>query len=248
MRVNGLIKRNFLEIIRDPLTITLGIGFPSIMLILFSIINISTNLPFELFNINFLVSGIAVFGFSFLMMFCAMMIAKDRQTSLFARFQTLPLRPFDFVLAYSIPFIPPAILQIVITYGIGLIFGLQLSWGLLLTIFILLPVAITFIGIGIIMGSALTENQISGIGTILINICTLLSGAWFDINAMGGFLKTLAYCFPFARAVDASRSLINSTPFNYTHLIVIIAYMIVICAIAILLFSRKIKFKNIQKK
>ena len=48
-----------------------------------------------------------------------------------ARFQTLPLRPVDFVLAYSVPFLAFSLIQIVFTFLIGFVVGLQATVGIL---------------------------------------------------------------------------------------------------------------------
>lgn len=247
MRFWGLAKRNFIEIILDPLSSLLGVLFPSLMLILFVAINKSSNLPIDMFRVENIVPGIVVLGFAMLMMFSAMLIAKDRQTSLLARLQTLPLKPIDFILGYILPFLPVALLQMVFLFAIGFVFGLQFSWGILLSFLILLVIAFIMISIGVILGITCSESQISGIGTILINAFTLFSGAWFDLNLMGGFVKTFGYSMPFAHSVDAVREILTNSAFDYTHLIFILGYAVLIGAVSIFVFYKKIKGKNVHR-
>ena len=77
MRMFVFAKRNFKEILRDPMAIVFGIGFPVIMLFLMSIIN--KNIPPEaqmtLFEINRLFPAVSVFGLSFISLFSGILIS-----------------------------------------------------------------------------------------------------------------------------------------------------------------------------
>ena len=68
------------EILRDPLNLMFGLGFPVVLLLLLSAIQ--ANVPVELFAIAHLAPGIAVFGLSFLTLFSATLIARDRESAL----------------------------------------------------------------------------------------------------------------------------------------------------------------------
>ena len=80
MKMLSFAKRNLKEIIRDPLTIIFGLGFPLILILLLSAIQ--ANIPVPLFEIQHLAPGITVFGLSFMSLFSATLIAKDRSSSL----------------------------------------------------------------------------------------------------------------------------------------------------------------------
>ena len=101
--------RNRKEIFRDPLSILLGIALPIIFLLVFT--TIEKNAPLDIFKVNNFAPGIIVFGFAFLTMFSALLIAKDKQTALLTRLLASPLKVFDYVLGYAIPMIPLAVLQ-----------------------------------------------------------------------------------------------------------------------------------------
>ena len=64
MRMLCFSGRTAKEILRDPLNLGFGIGFPVILLLLLSAIQ--ANIPVSLFEIQKLSPGIAVFGLSFL--------------------------------------------------------------------------------------------------------------------------------------------------------------------------------------
>ena len=56
-------KRCAKEILRDPINLGFGLGFPLVLLLLLSALQ--ANLPVSLFEINTLTPGITVFGLSF---------------------------------------------------------------------------------------------------------------------------------------------------------------------------------------
>ena len=96
MKTLTLSVRNIKEILRDPLTIIFSLGFPVVLLLLLSAIQ--ANIPVSLFEIQSLAPGITVFGLSFMTLFSATLIAKDRQSALLQRLYTAPLSPSHFKL------------------------------------------------------------------------------------------------------------------------------------------------------
>ena len=179
MRAMVFAKRNTLEIIRDPLSLFFGLGFPVILLILLSIIN--KNIPVDLFSVSNLTPGIAVFGLSFLSLFSAQLIAKDRTTALLSRLFTTPMTAMDFILGYTLPLLPMALLQSVVCFLCAIILGLNMTWSIVPTILLLFVVSLIFIGLGLLIGSTLSEKAATAIsGALLTNLCGWLSGTWFD--------------------------------------------------------------------
>lgn len=61
MRMLTFAKRCTKEILRDPINLGFGLGFPLVLLVLLS--TIQKNIPVHLFEINNITPGIAVFGF-----------------------------------------------------------------------------------------------------------------------------------------------------------------------------------------
>ena len=64
MRMTIFAKRCAKEILRDPLNLAFGLGFPLVLLVLLSAIQ--KNIPAALFEIDTLTPGMTVFGLSFL--------------------------------------------------------------------------------------------------------------------------------------------------------------------------------------
>ena len=96
MRMMTFAKRCSKEILRDPLTLGFGLGFPVVLLLLLSAIQ--RNIPASLFEIDMLTPGITIFGLSFMTLFSATLISKDRESELLQRLYTTPLSSIDFIL------------------------------------------------------------------------------------------------------------------------------------------------------
>ena len=241
MRALSFGKRTFKEIIRDPLNLSFGVAFPLVLMLLLSAIQKSVPVP--LFEIQSLTPGIAVFGLAFMTLFTAMLISKDRSTSFLQRLYTTPLKPIDFILGYTIPIVPIAIAQSIVCYLFAVILGLDVSVNILLAILLMIPTSVLFISLGLLFGSILNDKQVGGIcGALLTNLTAWLSGAWFDLNLVGGAFKKIAYALPFVHAVDMGKAVLVG---NYgeilPHLLVVLAYAIVSLILAVILFLKQMK-------
>jgi len=239
MRSLAFASRNRKELLRDPLNLAFGIGFPVVLLLLLSAIQ--ANIPVSLFRIARLSPGVAVFGLSFMSLFSGTLIAKDRTTSFLMRLFASPLSASDFILGYVLPLLPIALAQSAICFVTSFFLGLSVNANVLLALVVLIPTAILFIGIGLLAGTVFTDKQVGAIcGALLTNVAAWLSGTWFDLNLVGGAFKTIAYLLPFAHAVDATRAVIAG---DYAaimpHLWWVIGYAVAVAGIAIVVFKRK---------
>ncbi len=234
-------NRNAKEIIRDPLNLAFGLGFPLVLILLLSAIQ--ANIPVSLFEIDQLAPGITVFGLSFMTLFSATLIAKDRGSSLLQRLYTTPLSALDFILGYTLPIIPFAIAQSILCYTIAVILGLDITVRILLAVLFVIPISLLFIALGLLFGSILTDKQVGGIcGALLTNLSAWLSGTWFDLELVGGVFKKIAYALPFVHAVEMERAVIRGNFSDmFPHLWWVLGYAIIMLAIAVLLFLRQMK-------
>lgn len=236
-----LAGRNVKEIIRDPLTLGFGLGFPLVLLLLLSMIQM--NIPNPVFVLSSLTPGIAVFGLAFIALFSGMLIAKDRSSSFLMRLYAAPLTASDFILSYTLPLLPMAVLQSILCFLAAFLLGLEVTVQVLLCLVVLIPAALLFIGIGLLTGSLLNEKQVGGIcGALVTNLTAWLSGAWFDPALVGGAFEALAKALPFYRATQAARAaLAGDYAGIMPHLWWVIAYAAVIMALAIFAFNRKMQ-------
>lgn len=241
MRILTFAKRNFKEIIRDPLNLCFLFGFPIVLLLLLSAIQ--ANIPVSMFEIDHLAPGIAVFGLAFMTLFSATLISKDRQSSFMQRLYTTPMKPIDFILGYAIPLIPIAIAEGVATYIFAILLGLEISINILLSILLLIPISLLYIGIGLLCGSIFNDKQVGGIcGALLTNLSAWLSGIWFDLELVGGAFQKFANLLPFVHSVEMQRAVIAGNYDNILpHLLWVLAYDILTIVIAVILFLRQMK-------
>ena len=241
MRMLTLANRNAKEILRDPLTLSFGLGFPIVLLLLLTLIQ--ANIPVSLFEIEYLTPGVAVFGLSFITLFSATVIAKDRGSALLQRLYTTPLTPLDFILGYTLPMLPIAVSQSVICYLVAIFLGLPITVNILFAILVTIPISAFFVMLGLLFGSILNDKQVGGIcGALLTNLSAWLSGIWFDLSLVGGVFESIAYHLPFVHAVEMGRlALLGNVGDMLLHLWWVLGYTVVAAVAAVLLFLRQMK-------
>lgn len=229
------------EILRDPLNLFFGLGFPVILLLLLSAIQ--AKIPVPLFAIESLTPGILVFGLSFMTLFAATLVAKDRESAFLQRLYTTPLRAVDFICGYILPLLPIALLQGAICCAAAFCLGLAVSVRVLFVLLLLLPTALVFISLGVLCGSVLTVKQVGGIcGALLTNLTAWLSGAWFDLSLVGGAFERIATLLPFAHAVEMERAVLAGNAAGiFPHLWWVLGYMVAATLGAVLLFLRQMR-------
>ncbi len=241
MKMLSFAGRTAKEILRDPLNLFFGLGFPVILLLLLSAIQ--AKIPVPLFAIESLTPGILVFGLSFMTLFAATLVAKDRESAFLQRLYTTPLRAVDFICGYILPLLPIALLQGAICCAAAFCLGLAVSVRVLFVLLLLLPTALVFISLGVLCGSVLTVKQVGGIcGALLTNLTAWLSGAWFDLSLVGGAFERVATLLPFAHAVEMERAVLAGNAAGiFPHLWWVLGYMVAATLGAVLLFLRQMR-------
>jgi ABC-2 type transport system permease protein len=227
------------EIVRDPISLFFGLAFPLILLILLSAIN--SSIPVDLFNISSLAPGISVFGLSFMAVFAAQVLSKDRASSFLTRLFTTPMTSRNFILGYTLPLLVMSVIQITVCFIAALFMGLDFTATIFMVILILVPAALIFIGMGLISGALFSEKAAVGIcGALLTNVSAWLSGIWFDLELVGGLFKDIAYLLPFVHAVEAGKAALSGVYRNvFPHLWWVLGYAIIILLISIFVFKNR---------
>lgn len=207
------------ELLREPLSYIFCLGFPLVMLALMTAIN--SMIPagtMTLFNIDNLSAGIAVFALSFVMLFATLSVSKDRSGAFLTRLFSSPMSATDFIVGYTLPLIVISIGQFAVTFIcsgiIGAINGTPLSLtGILLCCLSLLPIALFFIGIGVLFGSLFSERSAPPCCSIIISVCGVLGGIWFDVSIIpeSNPLSIICRALPFAHATAVGRTLITGS-------------------------------------
>lgn len=247
MRSVYFARRVAKELLRDVLSYIFCLGFPIFMLLLFVCIN--NALPAEarqsVFALNSITPGIGMFGLTFIMLFTALQVSRDRESSLLQRLFTSPMTAADFLLGYTAPILVLAAAQALICFAAGCVIGLftgeHLSvLGCLRSIASLLPGALLFIALGLLVGSVMNDKAAPGVTSALITGASLLGGVWMPLEQMPGLLRVCRW-LPFYPCVRAARSAMAGTGSVWGDEALVLAYAAVFAVLAVLAFRKKMK-------
>ena len=241
MKTIAFAKRCAKEILRDPINLGFGLGFPLVLLLLLSALQ--ANIPVNLFEIDRLTPGITVFALSFMTLFSATLIARDRESAFLQRLYTTPLTGLDFILGYMLPMLPITLGQSLICYLFALPLGLTFSANILYAVVGIIPMAIFNVSLGLLCGSILGVKQVGGIcGALLTNLSAYLSGVWFDLKLVGGIFEKIAHALPFFHAVEMEKALFSGNfKLAAVHLLPVLVYSALTTAAAVFCFLRQMK-------
>lgn len=237
-------KRTGKEILRDPLTFLFCLGFPLVMLVIMTIVNnsIPKQAEMTIFELVNLTPGITVFGLTFVMQFICLQISKDRAGAFLVRLYASPMKPFDFIAGYTLPILLIAFFQGVITMIAAMIIGgvakAELSFvNLFLSVLVLFPSTLIFIGLGLLFGTFFGEKAAPGICSILITVAAIVGGIWMDVDAVGGVFMKISHAFPFYQSVQVARMAANGQyeeilkPFLITVIYAVAIYFLAVFAL-----------------
>ena len=241
MKMLTFARRCTREILRDPINLGFGLGFPLILLVLLSAMQ--KNIPVSLFEIDTLAPGITVFGLSFITLFSATLIARDRESAFLQRLYTTPLTGTDFILGYMLPLLPIALGQTTLCYLFAIPLGLTVSINIVYAVVGIIPMAIFNIALGLLCGSILGVKQVGGIcGALLTNLSAWLSGVWFDLKLVGGFFEKAAKTLPFMHGAELEKALFaGHFEAAADHLLPVVLYSAMATLAAVLCFLWQMK-------
>lgn len=215
-RIKAFAVRNGKEMLRDPLSYLFCVGFPLVMLVVMTLVDrsIPTQAGMTLFRIRNLSGGIMVFGLTFVMLFTALTISKDRSGAFLLRMYASPMTAMDFVAGYLLPMLAVALVQCGLiaaaSFAVSLLVGEMLPvTGLLLSLLVAVPSAVFFIGLGLLFGTLLSDKAAPGLCSIVISLGSFLGSIWFDAEATGGVLLDIARCLPFHYCTKSLRAAVQ---------------------------------------
>lgn len=235
MRMLAFAGRNRKEILRDPLSFVLCLGFPVLLLIVFRLIQYNTGDSWM--SSTALVPGVAIFSLTFDMLFMALLVSRDRQTAFLTRLYNSPMSMADFLLGYALPCFFMGLCQLLIAYVAGTVIFLipngELDggfvflsktmdytvyppasgvtrtvvpfWRLLTAVAAGIPALCFFLFCGLFFGILLSDRAAPGVSSVLITAAGMLGGCWMPLDQMGG-LETVCRVLPFYPAVCLSRA------------------------------------------
>lgn len=240
MRTLNFAKRNFKELIREPENIIFCMILPLFLLIIFQ----QFKIPSIEYSIEYFTPSIIIFSYSFLSLFTAQLIAKDRSSLLLTRLFISPMKPIEYIFGYLIALIPIAIIQSILFFIAAMAFNLSLNINVIYSILILIPISVLFIMMGILIGCISTDTQAPTIGSLIIQVVAFTSGMWFSIDMVGKAYKIICIVLPFSHTITLIRDVLLGKNTNIvTSILIILAYILLISVISSLIFYKK-KFSD----
>ena len=242
MRMLNFAKRNFKELVRDPLSLVFEIVLPLFLLFIFQ----QFNIPDTAFKLENFTPGLILFGFSFITLFTATLVSKDRDTSLLIRLGTSPMKSSDYILGYILSLLPIIIIQDILFFALAIILGLNFSINIIYTILVSLIISILFIALGILIGSLVSEKATGGLGSVVVQLVCFTSGMYFSKDLVGAFFAKICEILPFESALNILKGISTAdlTIISTRNIIVFSLYLIVVLILTIIVFKRKMVSDN----
>ncbi|NLA33560.1 MAG: ABC transporter permease [Tenericutes bacterium] len=242
MRIINFAQRNFKELIRDPLSLVFAIVLPLFLLFIFQ----QFNIPNDSYKIENFTAGIIVFGFSFITLFTAMLVSKDRTTSLLIRLGISPMKSSEYILGYMLSLIPIILIQDILFFILACLMGLSFSINIIWAGIVSIIIALLFISIGILIGSIFTEKASSGISSIIVQLVCFTSGMYFPKESLGNVFGKICEYLPFESAVTLIKGIMNNNLelISIRNVFVFSVYTIFILILSIILFKKKMISDN----
>ena len=242
MRMLNFARRNFKELIRDPLSLVFEIVLPIFLLFIFQ----QFNIPAENYKLENFTPSIILFGFSFITLFTATLIAKDRTSSFLIRLGTSPMKSSDYILGYILSLLPIVLTQNVLFFLAAIIMGLEFSISIIPTILVSMIISVFFISLGILIGSLVSEKGTGGLGSIVVQLVCFTSGMYFPKDSIGGVFELICNILPFEACLNIIQGTLHKNFSNLTpvHIIVFLIYFIAVLLLSIIVFKKRMISDN----
>ncbi len=242
MRTLNFAKRNFKELIRDPLSLVFEIVLPIFLLIIFQ----QFNIPEESYRLGNFTPGIIIFGFSFITLFTATLVSKDRSSSLLIRLGVSPMKSSDYILGYMLSLIPIVLVQDILFFIAAFFLGLSFSINIIYTILISMIVSILFITFGILVGSLVSEKAAGGVGSLIVQLVTFTSGMYFSKEIVGKVFSKVCEFLPFESSLKIIRGILNNnlSIIEPRNIIIFSIYTIIVIILSVIVFKKKMISDN----
>jgi ABC-2 type transport system permease protein len=224
--------------LREPTGLFMGIGIPTILLVVFGLIGIANpgNVAGTSYTVlDLYVPTIMVIGFIFLGIgILPNTLVRYREIGWLRRVSVTPEPPSRLLAAQLIVNLVLALAGILIViFGSELIFGTSLDVSIpYFALSIVLSIAAIF-SFGLVVAALIpSQSVVSGVGGGLTFLLLFLAGLWVQPSMVGGPLATIMYYSPSGAATQALLySVFNTTP-PYTAIATMVVYAFVFTFIA----------------
>ncbi len=242
MRIINFAKRNFKELIRDPLSLIFEIALPLFLLFIFQ----QFNLPEESFKLENFTPGIIIFGFAFITLFTGALIAKDRSTSFLIRLGVSPMKPGEYILGYIISLLPIIIVQDILFFFLAIVLGLSFTINIIYAILVSIIISIFYIATGILIGSLVSDKASGGIGSIIVQLVCFTSGMYFPKELVGKAFQVICEILPFESSLNIIKGVLNNnlSIISTRNIIIFVFYTIFVITLSSFIFKKRMTSDN----
>ena len=156
------------------------------------------------------------------------------------------MKPIEYILGYMVSFIPIILLQDVILFILALILGLPFSINIIWTILVSIIIATLFLGMGVLIGSLVSDKAASGVSSIVVQLVCFTSGMYFPKELLGNVYGKICEFLPFDSALVIIKGILNNKLQTITiqNIIIFSAYMIGFLVLSTLAFKKKMTSDN----
>jgi len=153
----------------------------------------------EMKSANFMIPGlIAMILFAITIMLTALSIVREREQGTVEQLMVTPIRPFELIVGKVAPYVLVAFFDVLEVLAIGVYwFKVPIHGSLGLLLALAAVFLLTSLGIGIFI-SSIANTQQEAVLTVwmLLLPAIFLSGFFFPLEAMPGFLRAISYIIP----------------------------------------------------
>ena len=187
-----------------------------------------------------------MFGFSFITLFSATLIAKDRTSSFLIRLGTSPMKSRDYILGYILSLLPIVLIQSILFFVTAILLGLEFRISIIFTILVSVVISIFFISLGILIGSLVSEKGTGGLGSIIVQLVCFTSGMYFPKESIGGVFAIICKILPFEGCLNILQGTLHNNFSNLTlkSIIVFLIYFISFIILSIFVFKKRMISDN----
>ena len=128
----------------------------------------------------------------------APMVVKEKERGILERISTTPIPPLEYILSKILAALAVTTVQVIVLILVGVFaFRIYIGGGIWMLLLILLPVALSHIGMGILISTrAKSEREaVQAIPAIMVP-SIILSGITFPISMLPAYIRPLAYLVP----------------------------------------------------
>jgi len=212
----------------------LGLGFTNMSL---------PNMPENISYIDFLVPGIVGMTMLFTSMFAGISVLWDREFGFLKEIMVAPVSRVSLVLGRIAGGATTSVIQGIIILLISFLMGFKISTfsGFVLAILFMVLISISFIGLGLIFASKMTDiHGFSLIMNFVILPLFFLSGAIFPLENLPAMIRYISYLDPLTYGVDGLRgSLTGISQFPvFLNITVLIGFCLLMVSLGAYFFER----------